>query len=457
MFKEALVREYFGTDGIRGVANASPMTVETATALGRAVATLLGNSTISRPRIVIGKDTRLSGYMFETAMAAGICSGGADVLLVGPLPTPGIAFITHSVRADAGVVISASHNPFQDNGIKIFSRDGFKLPDQMEEELEGLMAVGAPGCRVAGPRDIGRATRIEDAAGRYIVYLKNTFPRHLSLEGITIVVDCAHGASYKVAPTVFEELGARVIRLGCKPNGVNINLDCGALHPDRMRKAVQKYGAHIGIALDGDADRLILCDEKGEIIDGDQVMAVCALRMALNGSLAGNAVVATVMSNIGLEVALRKAGVSLVRTQVGDRYVVEEMRKGGYSLGGEQSGHLIFLQHSTTGDGVLAALRLLAIMQEEQKPLSQLVGVMERFPQSLVNVKVMEKRPIEELAEVQSLVQRIEGDLKGEGRVLVRYSGTEPKARVMVEGRDEAMVHAWAMEIADCLKRVLGG
>jgi len=450
------MRKLFGTDGIRGIANEHPMTVELATSLGRAVASLFRKPS-HRPRIVIGKDTRLSGYMFETAMAAGICSGGADVLLVGPLPTPGIAFITHSVRADAGVVISASHNPFQDNGIKIFSRDGFKLPDAMEEELETLIESGDLGKRhLAKPGDVGRATRIDDATGRYLVYLKHTFPRNLTLDGITVVVDCANGAAYKVAPSVFEELGARVVRLGCRPNGENINRGCGALHPEMMQRATKRYGADLGIALDGDADRLILCDDKGNIVDGDQVLAICASRMAKARELNGNSVVGTVMSNIGLEIALREMGIELVRTQVGDRYVVEEMRRGGFSVGGEQSGHLVFLDHSTTGDGVLAALKLLSIMVAEDKPLSELTDVMERYPQSLVNVEVREKKPLEELPQVMTRIEEVEEALGADGRVLVRYSGTESKARVMVEGPDSDKVRVWAEQIADSLREALG-
>jgi phosphoglucosamine mutase len=449
-------RKLFGTDGVRGVANIEPMTPETALRLGMAIAARFRASAgasggLRRGRIVIGKDTRLSGYLFETALASGIVSMGADVLLCGPLPTPGIAFVTASMRADAGVVISASHNPYQDNGIKIFARDGFKLPDEVEAEIEALVG-GQELLRMRpGAAAIGRAVRIDDAVGRYVVFLKGTFPRDRTLEGVKVVVDCGHGAAYKVAPAVFAELGAHVIPIGCEPDGTNINEGAGALHPERMCEVVRERGADLGIALDGDADRVIVCDERGEIVDGDAVMALCATRMLARGALHRNTLVATVMSNIGLERAIAAAGGTLLRTQVGDRYVVEEMRRGGYNLGGEQSGHLVFLDHMTTGDGVVAALAVLAIMTEEQRPLSELAGCMERAPQVLVNVAVAEKRPLEALPAIQTLIDRHERALAGEGRVLVRYSGTERKARVMVEGPDEVRIRAIAEEIAAAL------
>ncbi|HKA86970.1 MAG TPA: phosphoglucosamine mutase [Haliangiales bacterium] len=443
-------RTLFGTDGVRGVANIEPMTPETAMRLGMAIAARLRGGP-RHGRIVIGKDTRLSGYLFETAMAAGIVSMGADVMLCGPLPTPGIAFITSSMRADAGVVISASHNPYQDNGIKVFARDGFKLPDEVEGEIEALVTGdGLTGLR-PGAADIGRAVRIEDAVGRYVVFLKGTFPRDRTLDGINLVVDCANGAAYKTAPEVFAELGAQVTRLGVAPDGKNINDACGALHPDKMCAAVKATGAHMGIALDGDADRVIICDERGVVVDGDAIMALCATRMLRKGTLAQKTLVTTVMSNIGLERAIVGAGGQLVRTQVGDRYVVEEMRRGAYNLGGEQSGHVIFLDHMTTGDGVVAALAVLAICLEEGKPLSELARCMERSPQVLVNVKVAEKRPLEALPEVSALIARLERELGAEGRILVRYSGTEPKARVMVEGPDPARISTFAQAIADAL------
>ncbi|RMH41635.1 MAG: phosphoglucosamine mutase [Deltaproteobacteria bacterium] len=444
-------RKLFGTDGVRGVANVEPMTPETVLRLGMAVAAQL-ESQGRRDRVVIGKDTRLSGYLFETALASGIVSMGGDVWLTGPLPTPGIAFVTASMRADAGVVISASHNPYQDNGIKLFSRDGFKLDDAVEAEIERLMASDELAARRARAGDIGHATRIDDAAGRYIVFCKNTFPRHLSLDGVKIVVDCAHGAAYKVAPRVFEELGARVVAIHASPDGTNINAGCGALHPEAMCERVVAEGADFGVALDGDADRAVLCDAAGRVVDGDAVMALCATRMKAAGTLARNTVVATVMSNIGLERALRAHGIALVRTAVGDRYVVDAMRRDGYNFGGEQSGHLVFLDHNTTGDGIVAALRVLEVMVSEGRPLADLASVMERAPQVLVNVAVAHKRPLAELPDVQKLIAAIEDDLGDDGRVLVRYSGTEPKARVMIEGPDEAAIRARAEELAAAIR-----
>jgi phosphoglucosamine mutase len=444
-------RKLFGTDGIRGVANEPPMTAEVAMRLGRAVARKFVTGT-HRGRIVIGKDTRLSGYMLESALEAGIVSAGADVMLVGPLPTPGIAFITSSMRADAGVVISASHNPYQDNGIKIFAADGYKLPDEVESEIEDLMEADKG---LGGTRDTGKATRVEDAAGRYVQFLKNAFPRNRTLDGVRIVVDCAHGAAYQVAPMVFAELGADVIEIGVKPNGRNINDGCGAMHPEGLAEQVKKCKAQVGVALDGDADRLILCDEAGAIFDGDQAMAVLGTRMMADGKLPGNTVVATVMSNLGLERALASKGGKLLRTAVGDRYVVEAMRDKGYTLGGEQSGHLVFLDQSTTGDGVLAALRVLAVMVEEGRPLSDLGRTMTRYPQVLLNFEVAEKRPLEDLPTVKKAIAVAEAAMGAEGRVLVRYSGTERKARVMVEGQDERSIRGHAETIAEALKRAL--
>ena len=453
-----MTRKLFGTDGVRGVANLDPMVPETAMRLGMAIAARFrGGPSASgghrHGRIVIGKDTRLSGYMFETALAAGIVSMGADVMICGPLPTPGIAFITSSMRADAGIVVSASHNPYQDNGIKVFARDGFKLPDEVEAEIEAL--VGGDGLERLRPGapDIGKATRIEDAVGRYVVFLKNTFPRDRTLDGVKVVVDCAHGAAYRVAPAVFSELGAEVIAIGVEPDGKNINEDAGALHPQGMCATVRAGGAQLGIALDGDADRVIICDEHGVVVDGDAIMAMCATRMLGTGALRGKTLVTTVMSNIGLERAVTAAGGRLLRTQVGDRYVVEEMRRGGYNFGGEQSGHLVFLDHATTGDGVVAALAVMAIMVEEGRPLSELARCMERAPQVLVNVKVAAKRPLDHLPDVTELIARVEKELGAAGRVLVRYSGTEAKARVMVEGPDENRIKAWAHDIAAALEK----
>ena len=443
-------RRLFGTDGMRGVANVEPMTCETVMRLGMAVAARLRQDN-RHARIVIGKDTRLSGYMFETALAAGITAMGADTWVTGPLPTPGIAFITSSMRCDAGIVISASHNPYQDNGIKIFARDGFKLPDETEAEIEALMASPELDAKRTSPDDIGYSRKIEDSRGRYVVYCKSTFPSELTLDGLKIVVDGAHGAGYKVGPAVFEELGAKVFAIHTNPNGKNINAGCGALHPEQMSVAVRAHEADLGVALDGDADRLVLCDEHGAIVDGDAVMALCATRMIAEGRLNRATLVTTVMSNLGLERAMKEAGGSVVRTAVGDRYVVEEMRRSGYNLGGEQSGHLVFLDHATTGDGIIAALRVLAVMVREQKPLSELARVMTRTPQVLVNVKVAQKRPLDELAVVQGLIKRVESDLGDEGRVLVRYSGTEAKARVMIEGPDQARIQQQAEEIAAAL------
>ncbi|RMG85027.1 MAG: phosphoglucosamine mutase [Candidatus Dadabacteria bacterium] len=449
-------RKLFGTDGIRGVANIEPMTAEMMVRLGRAAAHVFKERKSGRHRIVIGKDTRLSGYMLENALASGICSMGVDILLVGPLPTPGIAFITSSMRADAGVVISASHNPYQDNGIKFFDRDGFKLPDEVEAEIEEHIFNGELDHVRPTAEEVGKAFRVDDAVGRYVVYLKSTFPSHLTLEGIRIVVDCANGAAYRVAPAVFEELGAEVIPIGIHPDGSNINADCGSLHPECVAEEVRARGAHLGIALDGDADRVIVVDEHGNEVDGDHIMAICARDLQARGRLKGGAVVATVMSNLGLERSLAEVGLGLVRTRVGDRYVVERMRADGYNFGGEQSGHLVFLDHATTGDGVLAALQLLAVVVGSGKPLSELARVMEAVPQVLQNVRVREKRPVEDLPGVQRVLRAVEAELGRDGRVLVRYSGTEPKLRVMVEGDDEDRIRAMAAEICEAVRREIG-
>ncbi len=441
-------RKLFGTDGVRGVANSDPMTVETAMALGQAAAYLFRGDS-SRHKIVIGKDTRLSGYMFETALSAGICAMGGDVLLVGPLPTPGIAFLTHSMRADAGVVISASHNPYQDNGIKFFGRDGFKLPDEMEGRIEALMAGELLREERPPSPEIGKAHRIEDATGRYIVYLKHTFPAHLSLEGLRIVIDCANGAAYKIAPQVFQELGADVIPIGVSPNGFNINESCGSLHPEVVAAKVREVRADVGITLDGDADRVIFVDSRGEVVDGDRIMAICAEDMVRRKALRRGTVVSTVMSNIGLEIFLRDRKMKLLRTQVGDRYVVEAMRAGGYNFGGEQSGHLIFLDHATTGDGVLAALQLLAVMVDSGRPLSDLGKRFVPFPQVLVNLRMKQRIPLERMAGFQKALREFERRLGQKGRVVVRYSGTEPLLRIMVEGEDRAETERIASALAD--------
>ncbi len=451
-------RKLFGTDGVRGTANRHPMTAETALALGQAIAHVFrGGNGPEHHRIIIGKDTRLSGYLFENAMAAGICATGGEVLLVGPMPTPGMAFLTADMRCDAGVMISASHNPYEDNGIKFFSRDGFKLADAIEGQLEDLVFGDSLSDFSADPDRVGTAHRIDDAQGRYVVFLKKTFPMEYTLDGLRVVLDCAHGAAYKVGPTVLSELGAEVFALGVEPNGRNINDGVGSLYVEHTVARVREVRADLGIALDGDADRCILVCENGEVVDGDALLALCAGDLVDRGGLRGGAVVATVMSNIGLEKALEAQGVGLVRTQVGDRYVVEAMRAGGFNLGGEQSGHMIFLDHNTTGDGLITALQTLAIMKRTGRPLSELVAGFERFPQTLINVPVAEKRPFEEIPEVSDAVSKLEQEMAGRGRILLRYSGTENKARVMVEGENEDRVKATAQELADLLRRRLGG
>ena len=448
-------RRLFGTDGIRGVANAHPMTGEMMLQLGRAVAYLIRNGS-HRHRVVIGKDTRLSGYMLETALASGICSMGVDVLICGPLPTPAISQLTVSMRADAGAVISASHNPYQDNGIKFFSRDGFKLPDEIEMKIEELIANDELHHLRPTATSIGKAFRIEDAGGRYVVFAKGTFPKDLTLEGLTIVVDCGHGAAYRVAPSVLQELGAKVITIGAEPDGKNINKGFGALHPETICKAVVKTGAALGIALDGDADRLIVADEKGKVVDGDAVMAICGLDLLRRKALQKKTVVATVMSNLGLDQCIAKAGGRVVRTRVGDRYVVEEMRKNGYSFGGEQSGHLIFLEHATTGDGTVAALALLSVMVQSGKPMSELARVMDVYPQAQLNLAVREKPELGSLPEVMRAIRDVEKKLGKDGRVLVRYSGTEAKVRVLVEGPEKKLIEGYAGGIAAELKKAIG-
>jgi phosphoglucosamine mutase len=450
-------RKLFGTDGVRGTANVHPMTAEMALSLGKAIARVFRKDGARHHRIIIGKDTRLSGYLFEDALAAGICSMGVDVIQVGPMPTPGMAFLTADMRCQAGVMISASHNPYYDNGIKFFSSDGFKLPDSIEREIEALIFSGRLASLCAPSEEIGQAHRIEDVAGRYVVFLKKTFPINLTLEDMRVVLDCANGASYVVGPTVLEELGAEVFRLGVAPNGRNINERCGSMFPENVVEKVREVRADVGIALDGDADRVVMIDETGEILDGDQLLALCARDMVERGVLRGGQVVATVMSNLGLEKALEEIGVGLLRTQVGDRYVVDTMREGGFNLGGEQSGHIVFLDHNTSGDGLITALQVLAIMRRKRRKLSELTTDFVRYPQVLVSVRVAERRPIESLPSVQRKLEQIEGALGERGRVLVRYSGTEQKVRVMVEGEDEQRIREHANELADELRRALGG
>jgi phosphoglucosamine mutase len=453
------MRKLFGTDGVRGVANTYPMTTEIAMQLGRAIAFLVKEQVLDKehnPRIVIGKDTRLSGYMIENALASGICSMGVNVLLVGPLPTPGIAFITTGMRADAGVVISASHNPFQDNGIKIFSKSGFKLPDVEEALIEDLIFSKKMDSLRPVAEEVGKAARIDDAKGRYIVFLKNTFPRRYTLDGIHIVLDCAHGATYAVAPHVFEELGAKVTSIGVQPDGKNINNECGALYPGVMAEMVRREGADLGIALDGDGDRLIVADEKGNIVDGDQIMAICAEEMLERQKLAKNTLVATVMSNLGLELAMQRMGGKLVRTQVGDRYVVEEMLRNEYNFGGEQSGHLVFLKHNTTGDGILGALQLLIAIKKKERPLSELTQIMEPFPQVLQNVRTAKKLALDRIPGFSEKIAGLEKSLGASGRILVRPSGTEPVIRVMVEGEDEKLIDTMASELCEFISKQEG-
>jgi phosphoglucosamine mutase len=431
------------------------MTGELAMQLGRAIAYLF-KEVKGRHRIVVGKDTRLSGYMLETALASGICSMGADVMLVGPLPTPGIAFITTSMRANAGVVISASHNPYYDNGIKIFSQNGFKLPDEMEHRIEELILSNHLHSLRPTASEVGKAHRIDDAVGRYVVFLKNTFPYNLTLDGLRIALDCANGAAYRVAPTVLEELGAEVIPIGIEPNGENINDCCGSLHPELITRLVLEKEADIGMALDGDGDRIVFVDQKGRQVDGDHILAICGLQLLSEDRLKKGTLVTTVMSNIGLDCTMKSAGGKVVRTQVGDRYVVEEMIRGDYNLGGEQSGHTIFLDFNTTCDGILTALQVLAIMKRKEQQLDELAKVMEPFPQVLYNVQVKEKKDLAKFPEIEGRIKEIEKSLGQYGRVLVRYSGTEPLLRIMVEGEDEAKLHRFAQDIVELVEQHIG-
>jgi len=444
----------FGTDGIRGRVNTHPMQPELVLRLGLAAGQYFRNGN-KRHRVVIGKDTRLSGYVFESALTSGFCAAGMDVFLVGPMPTPAISFLTRSMRADLGVVISASHNPYMDNGIKFFDKDGFKLADEVENEIAAMVTNRDFAWSYPDHDQVGRARKIQDSPGRYIVELKHSFPAGMTLDGLTIVLDCAHGASYRVAPLIFEELGAKVITVGVEPDGLNINKGCGSLHPEGLAAKIREHRADIGLALDGDADRLIVVDERGSVLDGDQIMAVCADEMMTRGTLAGNTLVATVMSNMALEVFMQERGGRLLRTKVGDRYVVEEMRKGGYLLGGEQSGHLVFMEHSTTGDGTLAALQLLRIMVSRQRPISEIAGLLTPYPQKLVNVRVGKKIPFAEVPSIQSALSQAEARLGNTGRVLLRYSGTEALARIMVEARDEAMVNELCDELTHVVEKGL--
>jgi phosphoglucosamine mutase len=455
-------KKIFGTDGVRGVANVEPVTAETALKLGRAAAhvfTQLNPRTLppgARPKIVLGKDTRLSGYMLENALVAGITSLGVDVLLIGPLPTPGVAYITRSLRADAGIVLSASHNAYEDNGIKFFRHDGYKLDDQIEERIEQLVFTGEIDSVRPTAGKIGRAARIDDALGRYVEFAKASFPRGMSLEEMRIVVDVANGAAYKSTPCILRELGADVVVAHNEPNGTNINANCGSTHPDEISRLVRETGVSVGLSHDGDADRVLLCDEKGEIVDGDEILAIAATDLLRSERLLKKTLVATVMSNFGLDETVAAAGGTVVRTKVGDRYVIEEMLRGEMNLGGEQSGHIIFRDFSTTGDGIVSALQILRIMHETGKPLSELKRCLKKYPQAQRNLKVKAKPPIEELREVTRLRDEAERELAGKGRVLLRYSGTEPKIRLLIEGRESAQIDRQADRIADAISKAIG-
>ena len=438
----------FGTDGLRGRVNTYPLTAEMALRLGLAAGTVF-RSEECRRKVIIGKDTRLSGYMFESALTAGLCAAGMDVYQVGPLPTPAIAFLTRNMRADFGVVISASHNPSHDNGIKFFDREGFKLPDELENRMAELILDKDHQWDYPASNQIGRAKRIVDAPGRYIVYLKNSFPQELTLEGLRVVIDCANGANYKIAPLALEELGAEVFRLGTDPNGLNINYQCGSLHPENLQAKVREVRADVGLALDGDADRLLVVDEKGRLLDGDQIMAICADDLMKKGKLKNNTLVGTVMSNMALEVFMQQRGGTLLRSKVGDRYVIEAMRQHDANLGGEQSGHLIFRDYGTTGDGLLAALQILRIMRETGKPLSELADLLKPYPQVLLNVKVTRKTPFEQCEKLMQAQKDVEAQLNGKGRVLLRYSGTENLCRIMVEGENDDLVNRSAQLLAE--------
>lgn len=451
----------FGTDGVRGTANIEPVTAETALKLGRAAAHVFKNLDKARDRrkhkIVIGKDTRLSGYMLENAISSGILSMGVDVLFIGPLPTPGVAYITRSLRADAGIVITASHNPYADNGIKFFRADGYKLDDQIEGEIEKLVFSGEIEKVRPVAEEIGKAVRIDDALGRYIEFAKAGFPKNLTLENMRIVVDCGNGAAYKSSPCVLRELGADVVVVGNQPDGKNINENCGSMSPENLCANVAAHKAHMGIAHDGDADRVLLCDENGVLADGDDIMAIAATDMLARGTLASKTLVATVMSNAGLETAIKAAGGTVIRTAVGDKNVIDELLKNGFNFGGEQSGHLIFRDFSTTGDGLVAALQILRIMRETGRPLSQLARCWTRFPQLVTNVKVREKIPFENLDGVLVMVAAAETELKASGgRILLRYSGTEPKARLLLEGRDENQLKALSQKICGAIQKQIG-
>jgi phosphoglucosamine mutase len=452
----AIKKKLFGTDGIRGTANQYPMLPEVVIQVGQALGHMLNTQSTSaagRPKkVVIGKDTRLSGYMIEMALAAGLNSMGIHVQLVGPLPTPAIGFLVRNMRADAGVVISASHNQYQDNGIKIFGPDGFKISDVQEREIERLVLDEDLTQFLAPSNQVGRSKRIEDAQGRYIVFVKNTFPLEYTLDGVRIVLDTANGAAYKVAPAIFQELGAEVIQMGKEPNGMNINDKVGALYPAKLAETVVQYRADIGISLDGDADRVIIVDEKGHVVNGDHILGLCALHMKKKGTLKKDTLVVTQMSNFGLEQKMKESGIQVVKTNVGDKYVVEEMRKNGYNLGGEQSGHIIFLDHTTTGDACVAALNVLAVMKQTGVKMSELNRIIEDVPQVLVNLRVKNRKELESLVGYSAMIANLEKELDGQGRIFVRFSGTEPLVRILVEGREQKKISSIAEQIATFLE-----
>ncbi len=444
----------FGTDGIRGVANEYPMTANMALEIGKATAHIFKKEG-HQPRIIVGKDTRISGYMIENALVSGICSMGVDAILVGPMPTPGIAYLTSSMRADAGIVISASHNPFQDNGIKIFSGDGYKLPDEKEREIEEMVSANEMHRLHPSPERLGKAYRIDGARDRYIVFLKSTFPKEYLLEGVKVVLDCANGATYRVGPDTFFELGATVKTIFDQPDGRNINDNCGSQHVETLAEEVVRTKSDVGFAFDGDGDRVIAVDEQGSVLTGDQLMAVCARAMKEKGLLRNNLVVATVMSNVGFGMAMRELGIDYVTTKVGDRYVLEEMIARDASIGGEESGHLIFRNHHTTGDGILSALQVMEVMKREGKPLSELARVMKVYPQKIVNVDVKSKPEISSIPEIVKVIEEVELKLGEAGRVLVRYSGTQSMCRVMVEGPTDEETAAHCKAIADVVRSKL--
>jgi phosphoglucosamine mutase len=455
-------KKIFGTDGVRGIANIEPVTAETALKLGRAAAYVFKSLNdqprgLGRHKIVLGKDTRLSGYLLENAISSGILSMGVDVLFIGPLPTPGVAYVTRSLRADAGIVITASHNPYADNGIKFFRADGYKLDDNIEGRIEHLIFSGEIDSIRPTAAEIGKAVRIDDALGRYIEYAKASLPRGLTLEGMRIVLDCAHGAAYKSSPCVLRELGAEVFIFNNHPDGANINKDCGSMFPELMCQKVWEHRAHLGIAHDGDADRVLLCDEKGKLINGDDILVIAGLEMMRQGALKKNIAVSTVMSNSGVDAAFRAAGGQVIRTPVGDKNVIDEMLRQDLNLGGEQSGHMIFRDYSSTGDGLVTALQILSIMKQQDKRLSELAACWKRFPQVVQNVRVRAKIPFDELDGVVELVNQVETELKAVGgRTLLRYSGTEPKARLLLEGPDSARLESWSRNICDLIRGQVG-